>query len=102
MKLLVLGGTQFVGRHIVEAALARGHQVTLFNRGRTDPELFPSAQHLRGDRKRDLAALRGRRWDAALDTCGYVPRVVRASASLLAESVDHYTSISALDVYGDF
>jgi 2'-hydroxyisoflavone reductase len=100
LKLLVLGGTLFLGRHIVEAALARGHEVTLFNRGRTNPALFPAAEKLRGDRDAgDLEALRGRSWDAAIDTSGYVPRVVRASAEALAGRVGHYTFVSSLSVY---
>jgi 2'-hydroxyisoflavone reductase len=67
MKLLVLGGTKFLGRAVVEAALARGHEVTLFNRGQTNPELFPEAERLRGDRDGDLAAIEGREWDAVID-----------------------------------
>lgn len=101
MKLLVLGGTRFVGRHIVRAALERGHDVTLFNRGQTNPDLFDDVEQLRGDRDGDLSALDGRRWDAAIDTSGYVPRVVRASAERLAGAVDHYTFISSLSVYPD-
>ncbi len=99
MKLLILGGTVFLGRHLVQAALSRGHTVTLFNRGQHNPELFPQVARLRGDRGGALTALRGQAWDAALDTCGYVPRVVRASASALAGSVRHYTFVSSLSVY---
>ncbi len=73
MRLLVLGGTQFLGRHLVEEALRRGHEVTLFNRGNR-PHLFPQVERLRGDRNDDLSALEGGSWDAAVDTCGYVPR----------------------------
>jgi 2'-hydroxyisoflavone reductase len=103
MNVLVLGGTVFVGRHIVEAALAHGHDVTLFNRGRTNPRLFEDVEHLRGDREAgDLAALEGRSWDAVVDTSGYVPRVVTASARLLAEAVPHYTFISTGSVYADY
>lgn len=103
MKLLLLGGTVFLGRQLVEVALARGHSVTVFNRGRTNPELFPEAEKLRGDRSSgDLAALTGRNWDAVLDTSGYVPRVVGASAERLAERVAHYTFISTESVYADF
>jgi len=76
MRLLILGGPKFLGRHLIEAALARGHAVTLFNRGQTNPELFPEVEKLRGDRNGNLAALRGRRWDAVIDTCGYAPRIV--------------------------
>ena len=98
MQLLILGGTQFVGRHLVEAAIARGHAVTLFNRG-THPDLFPDVEQLRGDRDGNLAALQNRHWEAVIDTCGYVPRIVRASAELLAGAVDHYTFISTISVY---
>jgi 2'-hydroxyisoflavone reductase len=102
MKLLILGGTVFVGRHLVEAAQARGHEVTLFNRGRQNADLFPGVEKLRGDRDGDgLDALAGRSWDAVLDTCGYVPRVVRQSAELLAGSVSHYVFISSISVYAD-
>ena len=95
MRLLILGGTIFLGRHLVDAALTRGHELTLFNRGQQGSELYPEVERLRGDRDGDLAALRGRRWDAAIDTSGYVPRVARASAELLAGAVEHYTFIPA-------
>jgi 2'-hydroxyisoflavone reductase len=101
MKLLVIGGTMFLGRHIVEAALAGGHEITLFNRGQHNADLFPEVEKLRGDRKEDLSALDGRRWDAVVDTCGYVPRVVRMSAAKLADAVEHYTFVSSLSVYGE-
>ena len=101
MELLILGGTRFLGRHLVEAALGRGHRVTLFNRGLSGPGLFPEVERLVGDRHGDLSALRGRRWDAAIDTCGYVPRNVRASTSLLADAVDHYAFVSSISVYSE-
>jgi len=101
MDLLILGGTIFLGRHLVELALERGHRVTLFNRGQHNPELFPEVEKLRGDRKADLSPLAGRTWDAAVDTCGYVPRVVRASAELLADRVAHYSFVSSISVYPD-
>lgn len=104
MRILILGGTVFLGRTLVEAAQERGHEITLFNRGQTNPELFPNAENvekLRGDRDGDLAALAGRRWDAVIDTCGYVPRIVHRSAELLADAVAHYTFISTLSVYAD-
>lgn len=101
MKLLLLGGTAFLGRHLVDAAQARGHEVTLFNRGQRNPDLYPELEKLRGDRENDLTALQGRRFDAVIDTCGYVPRVVRASAELLADAVDHYTFISTISVFAD-
>jgi 2'-hydroxyisoflavone reductase len=102
VKLLLLGGTVFLGRHIVEAALGRGHEVTLFNRGQKNPGLFPQLEQLRGNRDGDLTALQGRRWDAVIDPSGYVPRIVRASALLLADAVEHYTFISSISVYAGF
>lgn len=99
MHLLLLGGTLFLGRHVVEAALAGGHEVTLFHRGKTNPELFPGQEHVLGDRDGGLAALRGRRFDAVIDTCGYVPRLVGDSARLLADTCGHYTFVSSLSAY---
>jgi 2'-hydroxyisoflavone reductase len=101
MDILVLGGTVFLGRTLVDAALGLGHKVTLFNRGKSKPHLFPEIEKLVGDRDGDLSALEGRRWDVAIDTCGYVPRVVRQSARLLVNAVDHYTFISSVSVYAD-
>ena len=101
MKLLILGGTSFLGRHAVEAARTRGHEVTLFNRGRTNAGLFPDVERLRGDRDSDLAALEGRSWDAVLDPSGYAPRAVRASCALLKDAVAHYTFISSINVYAE-
>jgi 2'-hydroxyisoflavone reductase len=102
MKLLILGGTVFLGRHLTEAALAAGHDVTLFNRGQHNANLYPDLEKLRGDRDGGLDVLKGRTWDAVVDTCGYIPRLVRDSASLLSDAVDHYTFISTLSVYRDF
>jgi 2'-hydroxyisoflavone reductase len=102
MNLLILGGTIFLGRHLAESALRRGHTVTLFNRGQHNPELFPEVEKLRGDRATDLDPLKGREWDAVIDTCGYFPRVVRNSAEMLRDSVGHYTFISSISVYPDF
>ncbi|HEX3267758.1 MAG TPA: hypothetical protein VHQ98_07240 [Gaiellaceae bacterium] len=99
MRLLVLGGTKFLGRAAVESALERGHEVTLFNRGETNPELFPESEKLRGDRDGDLSALEGREWDAVIDPSGFVPRVLRASAELLRDSVGHYVFVSSISVY---
>ena len=86
MRILILGGTVFLGRALVEAALARGHDLTLFNRGQSNPDLFPHVEQLHGDRATDLHALQGRHWDAVIDTCGYVPRIVRLSAEALARA----------------
>ena len=101
MRILILGGTKFLGRALAEAGLARGHELTLFNRGETNPELFPEAEQLRGDRKGDLSALEGRTWDAVIDTSGYVPADVRASAELLRES-GRYVFVSSVSAYADF
>ena len=100
MRLLVLGGTKFLGRAIVEEALARGHDVTTFTRGETNPDLFPEAERLRGDRDGDLSALEGRTWDAVIDTSGYVPRLVRASAETLRDA-GFYVFVSSISVYAE-
>ncbi|MEP6909654.1 MAG: SDR family oxidoreductase [Actinomycetota bacterium] len=102
MKLLILGGTKFLGRATTEAALARGHEVTLFNRGKTNPELFPEAEKIHGDRTQDLSPLEGRSWDAVIDPSGYVPEVVRSSAEALADSAGHYLFVSSISVYDNF
>lgn len=106
MRVLVIGGSAFLGRHVIESALARGDTVTTFNRGKTGRGLYPQAEELYGNRDGDLRAIaeeigKGRTWDAVVDTCGYVPRIVRQSASLLAGKVGHYTFVSSLSVYGD-
>lgn len=101
LKILVLGGTGFLGPHLVEAMHQRGHTPTLFNRGKTRPNLFPDVEKLRGDRDGDLRALQGRSWDAVIDTSGYVPRVVRASAELLAPHVRQYVFVSSISVYAN-
>lgn len=100
MRTLVLGGTLFLGRAVVEAALERGHEVSIFTRGQTNPGLFPEVERLRGDRDGDLSALGGREWDAVVDTSGYVPRVVGAPADALAPS-GFYAFVSSVSVYAD-
>ena len=74
MRILMIGGTRFVGKHIVEAACAAGHEVTIFHRGKSGADLFPDVEHRLGDRDGDLAALAEGAWDVTIDTCGYVPR----------------------------
>jgi len=102
MRIIILGGTQFLGRHLVDMALAHGHDLTLFHRGRTNPDLFGDAvEHIFGDRDGDLDKLSGRTWDACIDTSGYLPRVVHASAERLHGAVAHYTFISTISVYAD-
>ena len=100
MRILVLGGTVFLGRHVVDAALERGHELTLFNRGQTRPDLFPDVEKLHGDRDGDLAALQGRDFDAVVDTSGYVPRIVGETLDALG-AVGHYTFVSSISVYAD-
>jgi 2'-hydroxyisoflavone reductase len=98
MRLLILGGTVFLGRHVAAEALARGHQLTLYTRGLHGADLFPEAEHVHGDRA-DLAPLRGRGWDAVIDTSGYEPAIVAASASLDA---GHYVFVSSISAYRDW
>jgi 2'-hydroxyisoflavone reductase len=102
LKLLILGGTSFLGPHTVRRAIERGHEMTLFNRGKTHPELFPDLEKLRGDRDEDdLEALKGRQWDAVIDTSAYVPGHVEQSASLLKEGLKQYVLISSISALGD-
>jgi 2'-hydroxyisoflavone reductase len=99
MKVLIIGGTRFLGRHLVTAALARDHKVTLFNRGNhsTDADV----ETIEGNRYTELHKLEGRRWDAVVDTCGHLPRAVSAAAEVLADSVDRYVFISSQNAYRD-
>jgi 2'-hydroxyisoflavone reductase len=101
LSVLILGGTGFLGPALVEAAAPRGHHVTLFNRGKTNPGLFPELEQLHGDRDGKLDALRGRRWDVVFDDSGYVPRIVRQSAELLRDAVGRYVFVSTISVYAD-
>jgi 2'-hydroxyisoflavone reductase len=102
LDLLILGGTGFIGPHMVREALRRGHSVTLFNRGKSNDTLFPDLETIIGDRDKGLDGLQGRKWDAVIDNSGYVPRHVRDSARLLAPSVSRYVFISTVSVYADF
>lgn len=99
LRILILGGTRFIGVHMTQLALRRGHAVTLFNRGKTNAELFPQVEHLHGDRNGELDSLREHKWDAVIDDSGYFPRQVRLSAELLAPNVQHYLFISTISVY---
>ncbi|MCR9165673.1 MAG: NAD-dependent epimerase/dehydratase family protein [Nannocystaceae bacterium] len=100
-RVLILGGTGFLGPKLVEQCLAMNAEVTLFNRGRTNPHLFPELEKLRGDRNGDLAALKGRRFDWVLDTSGYFPRQVEASAGLLADGAERYLYVSSISAYAE-
>lgn len=99
MRLLVIGGTRFVGRHLVEAALAAGHDVTLLHRSATT--LFPSARHVLADRNGDLSALTDGQWDATVDVCAYVPPQVRSLAAALGDRGGHHVLVSTVSVYAD-
>ena len=101
LRILILGGTGFIGPHQVRLALSRGHTLTLFNRGRTNPHLFPDVEKLVGDRDGNLEALKGREWDVVLDNSGFEPRIVRDSAELLADAVGQYLFVSTQAVYAD-
>jgi 2'-hydroxyisoflavone reductase len=101
VKLLVIGGTRFVGRAFVEQAVRGGHDVAVFHRSVCEPEDFPSVEHLHGDRDGQLGLLRGRSWDAVLDTCAYVPRAVREATAVLQDFAGHYTLVSTLSVHPD-
>jgi 2'-hydroxyisoflavone reductase len=102
MKVLVIGGTVFVGRSAVEAALDRGDEVTLFNRGLHDPGLFPEVQKLRGDRRSDLSALEGSSWDVVIDTCAFQPEDATGVSGVLSGSVERYVFVSSASVYRDW
>jgi 2'-hydroxyisoflavone reductase len=102
VKVLLLGGPKFLGRAVIDAVLDRGHELTLFNRGTTNADLYPQVERLVGDRDGGLDALQGGSWDAVVDTSGYLPRIVGASARMLAPSVDHYVFVSSISVYASF
>ena len=101
MDVLIIGGTKFLGPHLIHALRGRNHSVTLFNRGRSAPAPPDGVLAVTGDRERDLSLLAGRRFDAVIDTCGFVPRIVRLSAQALARAASHYTFISTISVYVD-
>lgn len=102
MKLLVIGGTSFVGRHIVEQLLLKGHEVVLFNRGKTNPDLFPACRRIIGDRRINMDQAALEHWDAVIDTSGYTPNDVKPVIEALKEKSDHYTFISTISVYDDY
>ena len=100
----MIGGTRFIGRHVVDAALARGHEVTLFHRGRTGADLFPGDERVErriGDRDGDLDALADGEWDATVDTCAYVPRQVQMLADVLGERGGHHLLVSSVSAYAE-
>ena len=101
LRILILGGTGFIGPHQVRYAQSRGHTLTLFNRGQSSPGLFKDIEQLRGDRNGDLRALEGRKWDAVIDNSGFEPKQVRDSAQLLERSAGRYLFVSTQSVYAD-
>lgn len=101
MKFLIIGGTQFLGRHYVDSAIRRGYQVTLFHRGKTNPELYPDCEHIFGDRDGEIEKLGERNWDIVVDPSGYLPRVVAQSVKHLLDKAGYYVFISSLSVYPD-
>jgi 2'-hydroxyisoflavone reductase len=102
LRILILGGTRFIGLHMAALALERGHALTFFNRGKTNADAFPEIERIRGDRTSDIEGLKGRKWDAVIDNSGYVPRFVRNSAELLAPNVRQYVFVSSVSVYPNF
>jgi len=102
VRLLLLGGPKFLGRAVIDAALERNHEVTQFNRGTTGADLYPDVRRILGDRDGGLDGLRGGEWDAVVDTSGYLPRLVGASAELLKDAVGHYVFVSSISVYASF
>lgn len=102
LKILILGGTSFLGPHLVEELQEQGHEVTIFNRGTQDTSLLTDVETLQGNRDGDLNALTNRWWDTIIDTSGYLPRLVEASSKLLSKATNHYTFISTISVYENF
>ncbi len=102
LRILILGGTSFLGPATVNVARARGHEISLFNRGRTNQHLYPDLQKFKGDRYDDLAALETGEWDVCIDNSGYIPRTVTAAAELLKGRVKQYIFISTVSVFADF
>ena len=101
LKVLILGGTGFLGPQTVEAARRRGHTLTLFNRGKTHPGMFPDIEQIHGDRNTDIKLLAGRNWDVVVDNCGYFPRQIREAAAVLKDAIKQYVFISSISVYKD-
>jgi 2'-hydroxyisoflavone reductase len=103
MKILIIGGTKFLGRHLIDAALQNNHEVTLFNRGtKYSEDAIETVEQIHGDRNSELEKLAGRNWDVCIDTCGYLPQSVAASAGFLRDAVGQYIFISSISAYADF
>jgi 2'-hydroxyisoflavone reductase len=102
LKILILGGTRFIGLHMTALALERGHTLTFFNRGKTKTDRYPEIERIKGDRNGEIDGLKDREWDVVIDNSGYVPRHVKLSAGLLAPKVKHYVFVSSISVYPNF
>ena len=102
LKILILGGTRFIGLHMTSLALQRGHTLTYFNRDKTKTDRFREVERIKGDRNGEIDGLKGREWDVVIDNSGYVPRHVRLSAELLAPKVKQYVFVSSISVYPNF
>jgi len=102
MRILIIGGTGFLGRHLMTAGLVQGHEITLFHRGRHTAGSLAPVEEIYGDRNEDLIRLKSRKWDAVIDTCGYLPAAVRASAAALRNAVGQYVFVSSVSAYADF
>lgn len=102
MKILIIGGTKFLGRHLIAAAQAGNHQITLFHRGKHPSDGIENVEEIYGDRNNDLDKLKNQNWDACIDTCGYLPQTVKASVQALKNSVGQYVFISSISAYADF
>ena len=102
MKLLIIGGTKFLGKHIVLSALKNNHEVTLFHRGETNPEMFSECEKIFGDRNCDIEKLQNRKWDAVIDTSAYYPKQISKLMKIISENTNHYTLISSVSVYDNF
>jgi 2'-hydroxyisoflavone reductase len=102
LRVLILGGTGFIGPHFIDALTAGGHKISLFNRGKRDPEVKPGIEQLLGDRNGEIDALKGHDWDVVIDNSGYTPKQVKLTTDLLKEHAPHYIFISSIAVYADF
>ena len=102
MKILVIGGTSFIGRHLVEASIKNGHEVVLFNRGKTNPGVFEGIRHIQGDRRTDAHLLENEKWDAVLDTCGYTPNDLTPVLEAVMNNTNTYMFISTISVYDNY
>jgi 2'-hydroxyisoflavone reductase len=101
LRVLIFGGTGFIGPHFVEVLRANGHKLTLFNRGKRNPQLFPDVETLIGDRNGQVDAIKGRDWDVVIDDSGYTPRQVKLTTDALKGHVQHYIFVSSISVYRD-